>query len=162
MALADRPVILASQRLFLLGDPHPATRNLRGRNEEQIEGINESVMTSEYTRRLFTVVDAKDADGFAEFFAEDGVLRFGNAEPLQGRSAIQEAISRFFTTIKSLEHRIVNEWIHGDTTIIEAKVTYHRHDSKSVTIPAVTIYQQRDNMITDYRIYIDLAPLYAS
>lgn len=54
----------------------------------------------------------------------------------------------------------MNEWIHGDTVIAELEVTYHRHDDKSVTIPVVGIYQQRDNTITDYRIYLDLAPVY--
>lgn len=117
-------------------------------------------MVSEYTRRIFTVVDAKDADGFAGFFADDGVLRFGNAEPLQGRGAIQEAISQFFATIKGLEHQVMNEWIYGDTVIAELEVTYHRHDDKSVTIPAVSIYQQHDNMITDHRVYLDLAPVH--
>jgi len=118
-------------------------------------------MTSDYTRRMFTLVDAQDAQGFARLFAEHGVLRFGNAEPIQGPRAIQEGISQFFATIRGLEHQIINEWIQGDTTIVEAEVTYHRHDNKSAAVPVVSIYQRQDDLITHYRIYIDPAPIYA-
>ncbi len=118
-------------------------------------------MISDYTRRLFALVDARDTDGFAGLFAEDGVLRFGNAEPIRGPRAIQEGIGQFFTTIKGLEHRTVNEWTEEDTTIVEAEVTYHLRDGKSVAVPAVTIYQRRDDLIAHYRIYVDLAPVYA-
>ena len=35
-------------------------------------------------------------------------------------------------------------------------------DDRQVTVPAVTIYRRGgDDLIDDYRIYVDLAPVYA-
>ena len=41
-------------------------------------------------------VDNKDAAGFAAAFTETGSLRFGNADPIVGRDAIEAAIAHFF------------------------------------------------------------------
>ena len=50
---------------------------------------------------------------------------------------------------------------NGDRTVVEAKVTYRRKDNREVTVPVVTIYRAPGELIDDYRIYIDLAPLFA-
>jgi hypothetical protein len=34
-------------------------------------------------------------------------------------------------------------------------------DDRRVTVPAVTIYRRGVDLIDDYRIYVDLAPVYA-
>jgi ketosteroid isomerase-like protein len=122
----------------------------------------ETDMSGDRTRRLFAAVDTKDADAFGAFLAEDARLTFGNAEPLVGRAAIVAGIDAFFTTIDGLRHRIVNEWYAGADTVVEIEVTYQRPDGKSVTVPAVSIWCSRaDGLIADYRIFVDLAPVYA-
>jgi hypothetical protein len=40
-------------------------------------------------------------------------------------------------------------------------VTYTRHDGNTVVLPAVNILQIQDDLVTDYQIYVDLAPVYA-
>jgi hypothetical protein len=41
-------------------------------------------------------------------------------------------------------------------------VTYTRADDREVSVPAVTIYRTNGrNQIADYRVYIDLAPVFA-
>jgi hypothetical protein len=79
---------------------------------------------TDFTRRVFALVDKRDAAGFAALFAPDGRFAFGNAELL---------------------------------------VEYHRLDGKSVPVPAVTIFT-RDGagLISHYRIFVDLAPLFAA
>ena len=45
---------------------------------------------------------------------------------------------------------------------MEANVTYTRDDDREVTVPVVTIYRTNANdLIADYRVYIDLAPVFA-
>ncbi|WP_301780998.1 hypothetical protein [Caballeronia sp. SEWSISQ10-4 2] len=39
-------------------------------------------------------------------------------------------------------------------------MTYTRKDGSTLTVPAVTIWRVRDRQIDDYRIYIDVAPLF--
>jgi ketosteroid isomerase-like protein len=120
----------------------------------------ESNMVS-VTTDLFADIDRMDAHAFASHLSEDCRLRFGNADPVAGRSAIEAAISGFFTTIKGLSHDIVSQWDAGDSTMIEAEVTYTRLDERQVTVPVVTIYRRGDALIDDYRIFIDLAPVLA-
>ena len=113
------------------------------------------------TTDLFADIDRMDAHAFASHLSEDCRLRFGNAQPVAGRSAIEAAISGFFATIKGLSHHILHQWDVGDNTIIESDVTYARLDERHVTVPVVTIYRRGDELIDDYRIFIDLAPVLA-
>jgi SnoaL-like domain len=113
------------------------------------------------TTDLFADIDRMDAHAFASHLSEGCRLRFGNAEPVAGRSAIEAAISGFFSTIKGLSHDIVGQWDVGDTTIIESEVTYTRLDERQVTVPVVTICRRGDELIDDYGIFLDLAPVLA-
>ena len=105
------------------------------------------------TTDLFADIDRMDAHAFASHLSEDCRLRFGNAEPVAGRSAIEAAITGFFAMIKGLSHDIVNQWDVGDTTVIESEVTYTRLDERQVTVPVVTIYRRGEELIDDYRIH---------
>ena len=120
-----------------------------------------------WARDLYAnAVDKKDAAGFAAVFTRDGWLRFGNNDKLVGPDAIREAIAGFFTAMVSLSHEEKGIALDGDTVVIEAVVTYKRHDGKSVSVPACTIYRlagkSKDRIVADQcRIYVDLAPLFA-
>src|SRR5947208_3378839 len=102
-----------------------------------------------------------DAKAFAAHLSDDCVLRYANSPEVLGRDAIEESIAGFFTTIKALRHDLVNEWHAGDATILQFECTYTRHDDAQVTVPAVTIFRQGDELIDDYRVFIDLTPVYA-
>lgn len=112
-------------------------------------------------------VDHKDADGFAAAFTEDATLRFGNSETISGRDAIRVAIAQFFTAFKSLRHHSGRTWIDGDIVVLEAVVTYIRHDGQEVTVPATTIFHlvpgsaPSPPLADECRIYVDLTPLFA-
>jgi ketosteroid isomerase-like protein len=114
-------------------------------------------------------VDKKDAAGFAAAFTETASLQFGNADPIVGRDAIEAAIAQFFEGFQTLRHEDRGTRLAGDTLIIEARVTYKRHDGREVSIPAVTIFhlagaaagEPAKPLADECRIYVDLAPLYA-
>jgi hypothetical protein len=89
------------------------------------------------------------------------VLRYANNDEVVGRDAIEQAIDGFYGTIKALRHDVVEEWTVDDATIIQFEVTYTRHDDREVTLPAVTIYRRGAELIDEYRIFIDLTPVYA-
>lgn len=88
-------------------------------------------------------------------------MRFGNAEPIDGREAVRDAWASFCQDLNGVKHDLVEQWTIDATTIVEASVTYTRRDDSQVTVPVVTIYRERGGEIHDYRIYIDLAPLFA-
>jgi limonene-1,2-epoxide hydrolase len=110
---------------------------------------------------LFADIDSMEPSRFAAHLADDVTMRFGNADPIRGRDAVCEAWASFCRNLNAVEHHLVEKWTVDGTTIVEAKVTYTRGDDSQVTVPVVTIYRERDGEINDYRIYIDLAPLFA-
>jgi hypothetical protein len=118
-------------------------------------------MPNELTQRVFQTIDSMHPDIIVGMFAEDARMVFGNAEPLVGREAITVGIKGFFATINGLNHRIIHDWHFSTDTIAETEVTYRRLDDNNVTVPAVSIWHTRDDgLIDDYRIFVDLAPVY--
>jgi hypothetical protein len=111
---------------------------------------------------LFAAIDSSDAEGFSKFLTADGVFRFGSAVPVVGRQDISAVVGAFFGTIASSKHHIANTIASGDTLVCEGNVTYTRHDSTNVTVPFVDILELSGDLINDYKIYIDISPLFVS
>jgi len=109
---------------------------------------------------LFRAIDARDAVKFADFLTADAVFRFGSAAPVFGREAIVHAVDGFFASIRAVEHRPLWEWAALDSLVCEGEVTYTRHDGSRITLPFVNVFRMRGSLIEDYRVYIDMAPLY--
>jgi hypothetical protein len=111
-------------------------------------------------------VDKRDAARFAAAFTDDGWLRFGNNEPLVGRTNIEAAIAGFFTAMQSLRHAPERTTVAGNLLFLEATVTYLRHDGKEVSVYAMTVYEMADvhgaPRARRCNIYVDLAPLFAA
>jgi hypothetical protein len=117
--------------------------------------------TTSFTTELFADIDRQDAHAFASRLSEDARVRIGSAEPISGRAAVEAGLTQFFGMIKALRHDMVEQWDMGDAMIIESEVTYTRLDDSLVTVPAVTIFRRGDELIDDYRIFIDLGPVLA-
>jgi ketosteroid isomerase-like protein len=111
---------------------------------------------------LFADIDSMQPERFAQHLSPDATMRFGNAPVVRGRDAIRDAWASFCETVDGVRHEIVEQWEPGDATIVEANVTYTRKDQSTVTVPVVTIYRAGGELIDDYRIFIDLAPLFAT
>jgi ketosteroid isomerase-like protein len=111
--------------------------------------------------QLFADIDSMDPDRFAAHLADDVVMRFGNAEPIEGRDAVRDTWAGFCGGIDGVSHSLVEQWETAAGNVVEAEVTYTRKDGGTVTVPVATIYRERDGEIADYRIFIDLAPLFA-
>ena len=116
---------------------------------------------SDWLPELFAAIDAKDAEGFLGFLTEDAAFRFGSAPAALGRDAIRQALDAFFGSIKGLRHSIDRVWTDVDTIACEGEVTYTRLDGKEVAIPFADVFDMRGDKISAYKIYIDVAPLYA-
>lgn len=113
-------------------------------------------------KELFETVDAMDAGAFARFFTEDGVFRFGNAPSVSGRDEIARSVDEFYSALSSLQHQILDVWEQDDVVISEVEVTYNRKDGARIDLPASTIARCDGDLISDYRIYMDISPLFAS
>ena len=118
-------------------------------------------MIFENIDRIFAGIDAMRVDEFLGFLTDEVHLRFGNAPPATGKAAVREALTAFFSSIQGLRHIVTGKWKEGDTVICRCDVEYTRMDGKVVTVPAVSILECQGQLISDYRIYIDISPVYA-
>lgn len=112
--------------------------------------------------KLFVSIDAMDTEGFLGFIAPDAQFRFGSTPPVQGHAGIRAAVESFFSSFAALSHKQQRLVAEGDTVVCEGEVTYTRHDASTVTLPFCNVFEVKDGLISLYRIYIDVAPLYAA
>jgi len=119
------------------------------------------VSKANWWQDLFKAVDAKDTKAFLGFIAPDGEFKFGNAPAVHGHAAIGAAVDGFFASIRASSHRVVRTWDGVESCACQGEVTYTRHDGGVLTLPFVNVFALRDGLITEYLIYIDIAPLYA-
>lgn len=110
---------------------------------------------------LFAAIDAKDTDTFLSFLTDDAVFRFGSAPSVTGQDAIREGVDGFFASIAGSRHSIGNVIESGATLVSEGEVTYRRHDGSEITLPFTNVFEISGDLVSHYKIYIDIAPLYA-
>jgi ketosteroid isomerase-like protein len=112
--------------------------------------------------KLFVSIDSMDMEGFLGFIAADAEFRFGSAPPVQGRAGIRSAVEGFFSSIAAVRHDLKRIVAQDDTVVCEGEVTYTRHDGSSITLPFCNVFETDAGLISVYRIYVDIAPLYAA
>ena len=115
----------------------------------------------ELAKIVFSKVDAMETEAFAQHLTEDGVFVFGNFPAANGRAAIIEAVSNFFAGIDGISHNIQNVWENGDIVVVRLSVTYRRKDGQSITLPCANIWKRDGDLISDYRIYMDVNPVFS-
>ena len=109
---------------------------------------------------LFTAIDAKDTERFLGFLTDEASFRFGSAPAVQGKEAIHSAVDGFFSSIASLGHELVRSVAEDDVVVCEGAVTYTRHDATTITLPFVNVFEFDGQLISNYKIYMDVGPLY--
>jgi len=111
---------------------------------------------------LFASIDAMDTERFVAFIAEDGTFRYGSSPPVTGRDGIRAAVEGFFGSIGGLKHDVQRTVSAGDVVVCEGEVSYTRLDGSKITLPFANVFDVEAGMISGYRVYIDIGPLYAT
>ena len=109
---------------------------------------------------VFSKVDAMKPEEFAAFLTADGGFTFGNWPTARGREAVAKVVGDFFTGIDGISHDIQGVWKDGDTVVIRLGVTYNKKDGTSITLPCANIWKIKGGEIADYRIYMDVNPVF--
>jgi ketosteroid isomerase-like protein len=115
-------------------------------------------------RELFAALDAGDIESALGSMTEDIAFRFGNADPVVGPAAIAALFTTMAGIIVSMSHGLRAVWMTGEpdpAVICEMNVTYHRHDGSELTLPCANVFRLRGGRIADYRIYMDVNPVFA-
>jgi len=113
------------------------------------------------TGGLFAAIDANDAAAFVGYLTEDAVFRFGSAPQVRGRANVQAAVDGFFGTIAGCSHNVQKVLSSGSTQVCEGDVTYRRQDGSEITLPFTDVFEYDGDLIAHYKIYMDIAPLFA-
>jgi len=111
--------------------------------------------------KLFASIDAMDTESFLGFIAEDCRFRFGSSPPVTGRDGIRAAVNDFFSMFAGLRHDLHRVVADDNGIVCEGEVTYTHHDSRQVTVPFCNVFEAEAGLISLYRIYIDLGPVFA-
>jgi ketosteroid isomerase-like protein len=111
-------------------------------------------------RRMFAAFDAKDLTTLADLVTDDVRLRLGNPPMVAGKRAFVAAVTAFLGSVTSFRHEILNVWHDGHTVVAELNVHYVRLDGGEVTLPCCNVFELRDELISDYRSYMDATPVY--
>ncbi len=115
----------------------------------------------DYASEVYEAVDSKDEQRLARFLSENCTFVYANSDPVVGRENIAESSKNFMALIAGIKHQLLDVWTFDDVIVSRLEVTYTRKDKSTLTVPAVTIWRMREWQINDYRIYIDVAPLFA-
>src|SRR5207249_6548157 len=68
------------------------------------------------------------------------------------------------SVVPGISHDLTTVWTVHDpdpAVICEMSVTYERHDGSRLTLPCLNVFRLRDGRIADYRIYMDINPVFA-
>ena len=123
---------------------------------------NPPVGVEQFVRDLFAAVDSGDAERVSRFVTDQVRFQFGSAEPLTGRAALAEASRKFAASLAGLRHELTALWEPEPGTVVaELRVTYRRHDGAELTLPCCNIFRLREGLVDDYRIYMDVNPVFA-
>jgi len=113
------------------------------------------------TGGMFAAIDAKDTEAFVGYLADDAVFRFGSTPEVKGRDAIRAAVDGFFGTIAASKHVVAKTLFDGATRVVEGEVAYTRLDGSRIALPFTDVLEYEGDLISHYKIYIDIAPLIA-
>lgn len=124
-----------------------------------------TVIGDTWVRDFFASIDTMDVPAFGRAFTEDGRFRFANGDVVVGKTQIEQNLAGFYGSIAGLKHEILGiwsgRWTEGDVKSVECGVTYTRKDgSLCGPIPVTTTIRMRGTLIHDYRIFMDIAPLF--
>jgi ketosteroid isomerase-like protein len=120
-----------------------------------------TVSPSEYARGLFAAVDAMDVPALAALMTDDVRLRLGSNDPVEGKAAFIAASEAFNASVAAVRHEVLETWSDGDALIAQLDVHYTRLDGGELTLPCCNVFRLRDGLVADYRVYMDINPVYA-
>ena len=131
------------------------------------EGVDmttaENAVAVRAVREIFAAIDSGDVDALCRQVTDDVRFQFGNAEVITGRSAFEAASIAFLQSIAAIRHELLELWeVDGGTVITAMRVHYQRLDGQKLTLPCCNLFGTRAGRVHDYRVYMDINPVFAA
>jgi limonene-1,2-epoxide hydrolase len=112
-------------------------------------------------RDAAAALDAGDIAKLAALMTDDVRLQFGSQEPIVGKEAFIAAAEASLASVAGFQHEILAAWDVGEAVVLEMTVHYRRLDGGEISLPCCNIFRLSGGRIADYRVYMDIAPVYA-
>jgi len=118
--------------------------------------------TYEWYLAYLQAIDTKNVEVYGTFLADGCVMKSNNNPPVQGKAAILQGLSDYWSTFDSLTHDLLNIYGTDTSFVLEALNHYQRNDGKVITVPAVAITDRDETgLVSSIRLYTDTTPLFA-
>lgn len=124
-----------------------------------VQLVDVSVNAHEFAERLYKAVDSLSAEGVGAFLTPNVRFQLGNFDEIVGYDAVVEANRAFFQSIAAMSHTLKDAWTVDENVICTGHVHYTRHDKSTLQIPFSAVLKLKDNLISDYQVYVDVSPL---
>lgn len=122
-----------------------------------------SPKTYDWYLAYLQAIDTKNVEVYGNFLADDCVMQSNNDPSVQGKTAILQGLSYYWTTFDRLTHDLLNIYGTDLAFVLEALNHYKRNDGKVVIVPAVAFTDRnKAGLVTSFRLYTDTTPLFAS
>jgi len=123
--------------------------------------VAQVVSPKDLVRGVFAALDAQDPAAVTARMTDDVRMRLGNTDLIEGKAKFREATAAFVASITAIRHEITSMWSVDDVVIAEMHVHYERLDGRKVTLPVCNVFRVRGGLVSDYRVYLDIGPVYA-
>jgi ketosteroid isomerase-like protein len=124
---------------------------------------NVDTTAAQVVGEILAAVDSGDVDALCRRVIDDVRFQFGNAEVTTGISAFEAASRAFFQSIAAIRHELLDLWeVEGGTVIAAMTVHYERLDGEKLSLPCCNLFSTRDGRVHDYRVYMDINPVFAA
>jgi ketosteroid isomerase-like protein len=114
------------------------------------------------SRDVAATLDAGDVAKLGTMVTDDIQLRFASQPPVEGKEAFLAAFQQSLDSVVGFTHEVQEAWDVGDAVVLEMIVHYRRHDGSEISLPCCNIFRFAGELISDYRVYMDIAPVYAA
>jgi ketosteroid isomerase-like protein len=91
-------------------------------------------------------------------------FQLGNAPPTVGHESFADSTAILHGAVAALSHELTTVWTvqtPEPAVICEMAVTYRRHDGTRLTLPCLNVFRLREGRVAEYRIYMDMNPLFS-
>jgi ketosteroid isomerase-like protein len=117
-----------------------------------------------WLRDYYRHIDAKETDAYMAMFSENARMIFANADPIEGRAGIREALTGLLGSVAATRHVLHQTWqVDDDLVAFECDVIYTRKDGKEVTVRGGCFFVFGDDgLCREQRITVDITPVFAA
>ncbi|MBY0405075.1 MAG: nuclear transport factor 2 family protein, partial [Cyanobacteria bacterium] len=121
-----------------------------------------STECSTIIQNIFNADSKLDTEAFLELLSPNVTFRMGSQTEIQGKASVGKLVQGLFDGMQAVHHSLKQSWQNDNSLVYEAEVTFHLKDGRVFKLPYVNVLQLGDNQLIDqYKIYIDVSPLYS-